>query len=115
MKILMEKASESVRIQFRLSRFRKLVFKLEDFENFVSICGKFFEKPSLKKELRSTEIKFRRKKYFLYEEKRNNYLSGVIKIHKKLITWAFLCYIKEQLNEFSSSDQIKKEIEQDTH
>ncbi len=115
MNILMQKSNGAVKLRLKSSRFRKLTFSLDQFNHLVSECRVFFEKSSFKQDLRSTNIKLQRKKYHLYEEKRGKHISGVILHRKMMISWAYLCYLKEQLHEFEEAEEERKEFVQDTY
>ena len=55
------------------------------------------------------------KKYNLYEEKKTKNVEGVIEIKKMKITWAYMCYLTEQIKEFLDSDEEKRVFNQSSY
>ena len=105
MKIRMQQKGDSYQITFKTSFFQKISYSDGRFCQFFEKGAEFFEKRSYNTELRSTTIKLKGKKYHFYEEKRERNVDGVIEVKKLKFTWAFLCYINEQINDFIRSDE----------
>lgn len=91
--------------------FNRCVFKNSEFNEFFEECRRFFEKPTMEKTLRTQTSKITGKKFHLYEEEKNGKIIGVVKRKKMKCTWAFFCYVNEQLQDFLRSDDLQKKFQ----
>ncbi|TFH31405.1 MAG: hypothetical protein E4G98_00075 [Promethearchaeota archaeon] len=90
--------------------FRKHTYSDPKFEQMIESFGEFFETRSRTKELRQTTLRIGRKKYQLQEELRGTHISGVITRKKSKMTWAFLCYLNEQIQEMLRSEEPNRKF-----
>lgn len=115
MNIKIQKKNHDYTVSFKPSRFQRITFTPSKFDSFVSICGDFFETRSRSRELRSITKRIHRKKYQLFEEQRGAHIAGIIQRKKLKITWAYLCYLDEQIREFQTSEEKKRIFNQETY
>ena len=106
MKIFLERNESDTTLTLRKSFFRKLILDNETFTELHEKSAKFFEKKTLQKELRTSQIKLNRQKFVLYEEKRNKSVIGVVQSKKIKMTWAFLCFLQQEIKEFSDGEEM---------
>ena len=115
MKIFLERTESNYKLILKKPIFRKVVLDSKKFNALHEKTATFFEKRTLTKELRSSNIKISRQKYDLYEEKRENHIIGVIEVKKMKMTWAFLCFLQQEIKDFLESDETFLNIPQKSY
>ena len=115
MKIFLERTESDYNLTLKKSIFRKLVLDNKRFTELHENSAQFFEKKTLNKELRTMQLNLTKQKYQLYEEKRNNHLIGVIQAKKIKMTWAFLCFLQQKIQDFSESEEMYCNIPQKSY
>ena len=105
MKIFLERTESNFLLTLKKSSFCKLQLDNERFNELHEESAKFFEKRTLNKELRSKQLKLKNYKYQLYEEKRNDRLIGVIQKNEIKMTWAFFCFLQQNIQDFIESEE----------
>ncbi|MHA1519191.1 MAG: hypothetical protein ACTSVZ_08515 [Promethearchaeota archaeon] len=110
MDIAITRKPKGYTVKMRDGFFRKQSYSDPKFEKLVKSCSEFFEKRSGSKELRQTTLRIDRKKYNLQEELRGAHISGVITRKKTKLTWAFLCYVDEQIQDMMRSEDLTRKF-----